>query len=98
MASVCVLLYQGPLSPTGKDRLRAMAETNDGFNIARRDLEIRGPGEFMGARQSRGKAVMRCFALLTWPTPRRCRSKPSNSRRGCWRTMLRQHGPMCCAG
>jgi ATP-dependent DNA helicase RecG len=61
-ASVCVLLYQGPLSPTGRDRLRAMAETNDGFEIARRDLEIRGPGEFMGARQS-GDALLR-FADL----------------------------------
>ena len=62
VASVCVLLYQAPLSPTGKDRLRAMAETNDGFEIARRDLEIRGPGEFMGARQS-GDALLR-FADL----------------------------------
>jgi ATP-dependent DNA helicase RecG len=61
-ASVCVLLYTGPLSPTAKDRLRAMAETNDGFEIARRDLEIRGPGEFMGARQS-GDALLR-FADL----------------------------------
>ena len=62
VASVCVLLYQGPLSPTGRDRLRAMAQTNDGFEIARRDLEIRGPGEFMGARQS-GDALLR-FADL----------------------------------
>jgi ATP-dependent DNA helicase RecG len=62
MASVCVLLYTAPLSPTAKDRLRAMAETNDGFEIARRDLEIRGPGEFMGARQS-GDALLR-FADL----------------------------------
>jgi ATP-dependent DNA helicase RecG len=62
VASVCVLLYTGPLSPTGKERLRAMAETNDGFEIARRDLEIRGPGEFMGARQS-GDALLR-FADL----------------------------------
>ncbi|WP_395702722.1 ATP-dependent DNA helicase RecG [Aquabacterium sp.] len=61
-ASVCVLLYATPLSPTAKDRLRAMAETNDGFEIARRDLEIRGPGEFMGARQS-GDALLR-FADL----------------------------------
>ncbi|MEY8877469.1 MAG: ATP-dependent DNA helicase RecG, partial [Leptothrix sp. (in: b-proteobacteria)] len=50
VASVCVLLYTGPLSQTGRDRLKAMAETTDGFEIARRDLEIRGPGEFMGAR------------------------------------------------
>jgi ATP-dependent DNA helicase RecG len=52
VASVCVLIYTGPLSPTGKDRLRAMAGTTDGFEIARLDLEIRGPGEFLGARQS----------------------------------------------
>jgi ATP-dependent DNA helicase RecG len=62
VASVCVLLYTAPLSPTAKDRLRAMAETNDGFEIARRDLDIRGPGEFMGARQS-GDALLR-FADL----------------------------------
>ena len=62
VASVCVLLYTGPLSPTGRARLKAMAETNDGFEIARRDLEIRGPGEFMGARQS-GDALLR-FADL----------------------------------
>jgi ATP-dependent DNA helicase RecG len=62
VASVCVLLYTAPLSPTGKARLKAMAETTDGFEIARRDLEIRGPGEFMGARQS-GDALLR-FADL----------------------------------
>ena len=62
VASVCVLLFSGPLSPTGKARLKAMAETNDGFEIARRDLDIRGPGEFMGARQS-GDALLR-FADL----------------------------------
>ena len=67
VASVCVLLYQGPLSPTGKDRLRAMAETTDGFEIARRDLQIRGPGEFMGARQS-GDALLR-FADLADDAP-----------------------------
>jgi ATP-dependent DNA helicase RecG len=61
-ASVCVLLYTPPLSPTAKDRLRAMADTSDGFEIARRDLEIRGPGEFMGSRQS-GDALLR-FADL----------------------------------
>jgi len=62
VASVCVLLYTPPLSTTGKARLKAMAETNDGFEIARRDLDIRGPGEFMGARQS-GDALLR-FADL----------------------------------
>ena len=62
VASVCVLLYTGPLSDTGKARLKAMAETTDGFEIARRDLEIRGPGEFLGARQS-GAPLLR-FADL----------------------------------
>ncbi|MBZ4115393.1 ATP-dependent DNA helicase RecG, partial [Escherichia fergusonii] len=57
-ASTCVLLYSPPLSPTGRERLKAMAETTDGFEIARRDLAIRGPGEFMGARQS-GEAMLR---------------------------------------
>jgi ATP-dependent DNA helicase RecG len=52
VASVCVLLYTGPLSATGKERLKAMAHTTDGFEIARLDLEIRGPGELLGARQS----------------------------------------------
>ena len=63
VASVCVLLYAGPLSETGKARLKAMLETTDGFEIARRDLEIRGPGEFLGARQS-GAPLLR-FADLT---------------------------------
>ena len=61
-ASVCVLLYAAPLSVTAKARLKAMLETSDGFEIARRDLEIRGPGEFMGARQS-GAPLLR-FADL----------------------------------
>jgi ATP-dependent DNA helicase RecG len=62
VASVCVLLYTPPLSDTGKARLKAMADTTDGFEIARRDLDIRGPGEFMGARQS-GDQLLR-FADL----------------------------------
>ncbi|GAB4042534.1 MAG: ATP-dependent DNA helicase RecG [Rubrivivax sp.] len=62
VASACVLLYTPPLADAGKARLRAMAETTDGFEIARRDLEIRGPGEFLGARQS-GDALLR-FADL----------------------------------
>jgi ATP-dependent DNA helicase RecG len=63
-ASACVLLYSTPLSPAAKDRLKAMADTTDGFEIARRDLAIRGPGEFMGARQS-GDALLRFADLAT---------------------------------
>jgi ATP-dependent DNA helicase RecG len=66
VASVCVLIYAGPPF-TGKARLRAMAETTDGFEISRRDLEIRGPGEFLGARQS-GAELMR-FADLAEDQP-----------------------------
>lgn len=50
--SVCVLLYQTPLSILARQRLRAMYETQDGFEIAQRDLDLRGPGELLGARQS----------------------------------------------
>jgi ATP-dependent DNA helicase RecG len=60
--SVCVLLYRPPLSAAAKARLKVMYESTDGFEIARRDLEIRGPGEFLGARQS-GVAMLR-FADL----------------------------------
>ncbi len=67
-ASACVLLYStgdsGRLGETARDRLKAMAETNDGFEIARRDLDIRGPGEFLGARQS-GDALLRFADLAT---------------------------------
>ncbi|MDP1619555.1 MAG: ATP-dependent DNA helicase RecG [Hylemonella sp.] len=66
-ASACVLLYSTGDAPrlgeTARARLKAMAETSDGFEIARRDLDIRGPGEFLGARQS-GAALLR-FADLT---------------------------------
>ena len=51
-ASSCLMLYQGPLSETATARLDVMRETNDGFVIAERDLELRGPGEFLGQRQS----------------------------------------------
>ena len=50
--SVCVLLYQKPLSPTARARLKIIFENTDGFEIARQDLHLRGPGEFVGARQS----------------------------------------------
>jgi len=51
-ASACVLMYHGPLSEAGRSRLAALRETNDGFEIARRDLELRGPGEVLGTRQT----------------------------------------------
>ena len=50
--SVCVLLYGSPLSNTSKMRLKAMHESDDGFFLAEKDLEIRGPGELLGKRQS----------------------------------------------
>ena len=69
-ASACVLLYStgesGRLAETARERLKAMAETNDGFEIARRDLDIRGPGELLGARQS-GDSLLR-FADLSVDT------------------------------
>ena len=67
-ASACVLLYSlgehGRLSDTARERLRAMVDTQDGFEIARRDLAIRGPGELLGARQS-GVPMLRFADLET---------------------------------
>jgi ATP-dependent DNA helicase RecG len=51
-ASHCVLLYHAPLSQIGRERLAIMRDTNDGFVIAERDLELRGPGEMLGTRQT----------------------------------------------
>ncbi len=68
-ASACVLLYavseSGRLGESARARLKAMVETTDGFEIAQRDLEIRGPGEFLGSRQS-GAQMLR-FADLAMP-------------------------------
>lgn len=50
--SVCLLLYQKPLSQTARQRLKIIYENNDGFEVARADLHLRGPGEFLGVRQS----------------------------------------------
>lgn len=50
--SFCILLYQNPLSATGKYRLAVMRESNDGFYIAEKDLEIRGPGQVLGTQQT----------------------------------------------
>ena len=61
--SHCVLLYGGKLSEMARERLAAIRETNDGFVIARRDLELRGPGELLGTRQT-GLAEMRVADLM----------------------------------
>jgi len=51
-ASTCVLVYQAPWSDDARERLKAMASSTDGFVIAEKDLQIRGPGDFFGTRQS----------------------------------------------
>jgi ATP-dependent DNA helicase RecG len=62
--SVCVLLYQSPLSEAARARLKAVFECQDGFEIARLDLHLRGPGEFLGSRQS-GAPLLRFANLET---------------------------------
>ncbi|HXA99526.1 MAG TPA: helicase-related protein, partial [Steroidobacteraceae bacterium] len=62
-ASSCLLLYRSPLSVLARQRLSVMRATNDGFEVARRDLELRGPGELLGTRQT-GLAQMRVADLL----------------------------------
>ena len=62
-ASSCVLLYRAPLSEMARERLEAIRATNDGFEIARRDLELRGPGELLGTRQT-GLAQLRVADLM----------------------------------
>jgi ATP-dependent DNA helicase RecG len=61
--SYCVLLYQYPLTDQGRARLKALTETTDGFEIAERDLELRGPGDFFGTRQS-GMPTLRVGDLV----------------------------------
>jgi len=61
-ASSCVLLYRGPLSEAARARLAVMRETGDGFRIAEKDLELRGPGEVLGTRQT-GEAAFRVANL-----------------------------------
>jgi ATP-dependent DNA helicase RecG len=63
LASHCVLIYQNPLSRLAKERLAVMRETTDGFKIAQRDLELRGPGEVLGTRQT-GDVSLRIADLL----------------------------------
>ena len=61
--SYCILLYQSPLTDQGRARLKALTESNDGFVIAERDLELRGPGDFFGTRQS-GMPTLRVGDLV----------------------------------
>ena len=63
-ASTCILLYQQPLSQLARERLKIVFESNDGFEIARHDLRVRGPGELLGARQS-GVPMLRFADLDT---------------------------------
>ncbi len=62
-ASACVLLYGQPLSKNGKARLMTLRETSDGFEVARKDLELRGPGEILGTRQT-GLAEMKIADVI----------------------------------
>jgi ATP-dependent DNA helicase RecG len=82
--SACVLLYHGPLSPAARHRLKAMRDSQDGFEIARIDLQVRGPGELLGARQS-GQALLR-FADLERDIERVEQARDLAGR------MLRDHG------
>ena len=61
--STCVLLYRAPLTEIARERLAVMRATNDGFEISRRDLELRGPGELLGTRQT-GLMQMRVADLV----------------------------------
>ena len=61
--STCVLLYRAPLTEIARERLGVMRATNDGFEISRRDLELRGPGELLGTRQT-GLMQMRVADLV----------------------------------
>lgn len=61
--STCILLYHPPLAGKARERLRVMRSTQDGFVIARKDMELRGPGEFLGTRQA-GLAQMRVADLV----------------------------------
>jgi ATP-dependent DNA helicase RecG len=62
-ASTCILLYQQPLSELARERLKIIYECSDGFEIARHDLRVRGPGELLGARQS-GVPMLRFADLV----------------------------------
>ena len=97
--SVCILLYQNPLSQNARERLRIIFENNDGFEIARHDLRLRGPGELLGARQS-GVPMLR-FADLEMDidlleaarnlAPQLLRDHPANAQRHLQRWLGGRH-------
>ena len=82
-ASSCVLLYQAPLSAMARQRLDVLRETGDGFRIAEKDLELRGPGEVLGTRQT-GQIALRIADLA-----RDAHLLPAVQRAGA--VMLRDH-------
>lgn len=87
--SFCVLLYQTPLGQLGRERLGIMRETTDGFRIAEKDLELRGPGEVLGTRQT-GEMSFRLADLL--------RDAPLlPAVQACARDLLQQH-PLAAEG
>jgi ATP-dependent DNA helicase RecG len=61
--SYCCLIHQAPLSAEARERLKAMTDTTDGFEIAERDLHLRGPGDFFGTRQA-GLPTFRMIDLV----------------------------------
>jgi ATP-dependent DNA helicase RecG len=71
--SACILLYAQPLSGNARQRLKVVYENSDGFEIARLDLELRGPGEFIGARQS-GLPLLRFADLADGQSVARARA------------------------
>ena len=92
--SVCVLLYQTPLSQIARERLRAMFETSDGFEIARRDLEQRGPGNSW----ARGSPAWRCCASPTWRPTRPSPRTRATRRSGCGPSIPTRSRPTWRAG
>jgi ATP-dependent DNA helicase RecG len=83
--SSCVLLFEEPMSEAAKARLKVIYETSDGFEIARQDLRIRGPGEFLGARQSG-------VPLLRFADPERDLSLIESARAGAEEMLRREPG------
>ena len=105
--SYCFLLYQSPLSDEARERLKALTETTDGFEIAERDLALRGPGDFFGTRQAglptfRSIDLVRDHDLLETRSARRPRGwmrrdAGAGGRSGAdcsraWRAAVRAHG------